>query len=200
MHIYYSSCAKAKTNVLPSVFLSLVLDWKGNVVFGKGKASTTTMSVSFIHCPTDKLSFIFNGAELVGLSSSSFLAINVKGEKLIGPKQKDRTTNMFSKNYFTKGKKLFQLQKPSWQLRENLGSFYLAKGKAFETGGEFSKSWKCFLKSYSYIIGYLQRNLKRLLQRICKSNLSGANVVQNVKLEESNHIYLEILSVGLNSK
>jgi hypothetical protein len=25
-------------------------------------------------------------------------------------------------------------------------------------------------------------------------------VVQNVKLEESNHIYLEILSVGLNSK
>ena len=29
MHIYYSSCAKAKTNVLSSIFLWLVLDWKG---------------------------------------------------------------------------------------------------------------------------------------------------------------------------
>jgi hypothetical protein len=29
---------------------------------------------------------------------------------------------------------------------------------------------------------------------------SGANVVQNVNIEESNHIYLEILLVGLNSK
>jgi hypothetical protein len=41
-----------------------------------------------------------------------------KGEKLIGPKQKERTTTpplilKISKNYFTKGKKLFQLQKPS---------------------------------------------------------------------------------------
>jgi hypothetical protein len=54
-----------------------------------------------------------------------------------------------------------------------------------------------FLKSYSYTIGYLQKNLKRFLQKICKNNLSGANVVQNVKLEESNHIYLEILSIGL---
>jgi hypothetical protein len=71
-----------------------------------------------------------------------------KGEKLIGPKQKDRTTTLFSKsislkgrNYW-KGKKL--LQKPSWLLRGELlqGSFYLAKGKAFETGEEFSKSWK----------------------------------------------------------
>jgi hypothetical protein len=56
------------------------------------------------------------------------------------------------------------------------------------------------LKSYSYAIGYLQKNLKRLLQKICKNKQSGANVVQNVKLKESNHIYLEILSVGLNSK
>jgi hypothetical protein len=46
---------------------------------------------------------------------SSFLAINAKGEKLIGPKQKDRTTTHFQifKDYFTKGKKLIQLQKPS---------------------------------------------------------------------------------------
>jgi hypothetical protein len=51
-----------------------------------------------------------------------------------------------------------------------------------------------------YTIGYLQKNLKRLLQKICKNKQSGANVVQDVKLKESNHIYLEILSVGLNSK
>jgi hypothetical protein len=45
-----------------------------------------------------------------------------KEEKLLGPKQKDRTTTHFKifKNYFTKGKKLFQLQKPSWQLMGEL--------------------------------------------------------------------------------
>jgi hypothetical protein len=44
-----------------------------------------------------------------------FLAINAKGGELIGPKQKDDTTTHFQffKNIFTKGKKLFQLQKPS---------------------------------------------------------------------------------------
>jgi hypothetical protein len=67
-----------------------------------------------------------------------------KGEKLIGPKQKDCTTTHFQifKNYFTKGKKLFQLQNPLDSKGENFlkGSFYLAKGKAFQTGGEFSKS------------------------------------------------------------
>ena len=41
MHISYSSCAKSKTNVLPCVFLYLVLDWKGNGVFGEDKASTS---------------------------------------------------------------------------------------------------------------------------------------------------------------
>jgi hypothetical protein len=46
-----SYCAKAKTNVLPLVSPWLVLDWKGNDVFGKGKTSTTTLSVSFTLCP-----------------------------------------------------------------------------------------------------------------------------------------------------
>jgi hypothetical protein len=74
------------------------------------------------------------------------LAINAKGGELIGPKQKDRTTTHFIfqifKNNFTKGKKSFQLQNPLDSEGENFfrGSFYLAKGKAFETGGEFSKS------------------------------------------------------------
>jgi hypothetical protein len=59
MHISYSCCAKAKTNVLPSVFLYLVLDLKGNEVVGKGKASTTFSSVSYILCPTHVFTFIF---------------------------------------------------------------------------------------------------------------------------------------------
>jgi hypothetical protein len=47
MYISYYSCAKSKTNVRPSVFLYLVLDWKGNGVIGKGKASAPYLSVSF---------------------------------------------------------------------------------------------------------------------------------------------------------
>jgi hypothetical protein len=94
--------------------------------------------------------------------------------ELIGPKQKDRTTTDFQifKNYFTKGMKLSQLQKPSWQLRWELlqGGFYLAKVKEFEIGGEFSKSSKCFLKTYFYTIGYLQKNLKRLSKRFAKTS------------------------------
>jgi hypothetical protein len=40
MHISYHPCAKVKTNVFSSIFLSLVLDCKGNRVFDKDKAST----------------------------------------------------------------------------------------------------------------------------------------------------------------
>jgi hypothetical protein len=56
-----------------------------------------------------------------------------KREKLIGPKQKDRTTNLFFtttlffKNYFTKGEKIFQLQ------NKNL---LTAKGRT-SSGGAF---------------------------------------------------------------
>jgi hypothetical protein len=92
------------------------------------------------------------------------------------------------------------LQKPSWQLRGELfrGTFYLAKGKAFETGGEISNfenaSWNYILIS----LAIFQNNLKGLLQKICKNKLSGANVVQNVKIEESNHIYLDICRNSFN--
>jgi hypothetical protein len=41
-----------------------------------------------------------------------------------------------------------------------------------------------------------EKNFPKDLQ----NNPSGANVVQNVKIEESNHIFLEIRLVGLNSK
>jgi hypothetical protein len=43
----------------------------------------------------------------------------------------------------------------------------------------------------------LQKYLKILFQKICKNKLSGsANVVQNIKIEESNHTH-EIISIGL---
>jgi hypothetical protein len=56
----------------------------------------------------------------------------------------------------------------------------------------FQNLESAFWKSYSYTFGYLQKNLKELFQKICKNKQSGANVVQNVIIEESNHIYLDI--------
>jgi hypothetical protein len=78
MHISYSFCAKAKTNVLPRVFLYLVLNWQGNGVVGNGKASAPYSLVSF-DLLMYLLSYLFKD-----LSISLFLALNAKGEKLIG--------------------------------------------------------------------------------------------------------------------
>jgi hypothetical protein len=76
-----------------------------------------------------------------GFSISLFLALNAKGGEINRPKQKDRTTTLFSKTFFPIWN---HLQKPSWQLRGELfqGGFYLAKGKAFEKGGESFKNLK----------------------------------------------------------
>jgi hypothetical protein len=41
-----------------------------------------------------------------------------------------------------------------------------------------------------------KRISKDFFKRFAKNKQSGANVVQNVKIEESNLIYLEILSIG----
>ena len=70
-----------------------------------------------------------------------------------------------------------------------MGEFCLVKGKAFETGGENFKSWKCFPKSYSYTFDYLQKILKKNFQNICKNKTSGASVVQNVKINKAIHAY-----------
>jgi hypothetical protein len=45
------------------------------------------------------------------------------------------------------------------------GSFVLVKGKAFETGGENFKSWKCFSKSYSFTFDHLQKNFENNFQK-----------------------------------
>jgi hypothetical protein len=51
-------------------------------------------------------------------------------EKLIGPKQKDRTTTLFSKNVLLRGRKYSKLQKTLLTTKRRIfqGSFYLAKG------------------------------------------------------------------------
>jgi hypothetical protein len=111
MHNSYSSCTKAKTNVFPCIFLSLVLDWKGNGVFGKGKASTTTLSVSFILCPTHKLSlisFLQKGRKGKASQVSSFLAITAKGGEINRPKAKGPHHHPFSnfQKLFDKGEEI----------------------------------------------------------------------------------------------
>jgi hypothetical protein len=84
-------------------------------VFGKDKASTPTLTVLLTLC---RYHVTLNGMTLhsylyyhlgeeirpqrgrnmtQGLSSSPFLALNAKGEKILSPKQKDRTTH-FKKN------------------------------------------------------------------------------------------------------
>ena len=67
----------------------------------------------------------------------------------------------------------------NWYLSQNLlkakrrisfrGSFYLVKGKAFETGGEISNLKNAYC------------NIIPIPLTICKNKTSGANVVQNVK-------------------
>jgi hypothetical protein len=42
-----------------------------------------------------------------------------------------------------------------------------------------------------------KKTLKRFFKRICKNKTSGANVVQNVKIKESNHAYLVKVKIGL---
>jgi hypothetical protein len=92
-------------------------------------------------------------------------------------------------NWYTLFK--IDISKPSWILRGEFikGEFCLVKGKAFETGGENFKSWKCFSKSYSLTFDYLQKTLKRIYKRICKNKTSGASVVQNVKNKGTIHAY-----------
>jgi hypothetical protein len=79
------------------------------------------------------------------------LAINAKGGELIDPKQKDRTTTPFCfQKLFHKGGEISEITKTLLTAKRRTssgGSFYLAKGKAFETGGEFFKIFKMLLEN-----------------------------------------------------
>jgi hypothetical protein len=48
------------------------------------------------------------------------LAINAKGEKLIGPKQKDRTTTPFFQKLFHKGEEIISIAKTPLTARGEL--------------------------------------------------------------------------------
>jgi hypothetical protein len=84
-----------------------------------------------------------------------FLALNAKGGEINRTKQKDRTTTLFSENFFFQIRTIAFAKNPLDSKWENFlrGSFYLAKGKTFEKGGESFKTWKCLSKLYPYTIG-----------------------------------------------
>jgi hypothetical protein len=75
----------------------------------------------------------------ITLYISSFLALNAKGGEITRPKQKDRTTTLFSENFFLPNWNYCVCKNPLDSYGENFfrGSFYLVKGKAFEKGGIF---------------------------------------------------------------
>jgi hypothetical protein len=78
------------------------------------------------------------------------------------------------------------------------GSFYLVKGKAFETGGGISKSKKCFLQSYFYTFDYLQKFLNRFPKDLQKQNLwckCGPNY--QIKESQTIHSYSYVENISL---
>jgi hypothetical protein len=72
------------------------------------------------------------------------LALNAKGEKVIGPKQKDRTTTPFFKNYFTKGEKFIQITKTllTTKGRISSGELLFSQMKSISNRGRISKILK----------------------------------------------------------
>jgi hypothetical protein len=114
---------------------------------------------------------------LIFHSKYPFLAIHAKGEKVLAQSKRTAPPPLFLKEFFKlvsycvqKGEKVapskIDILKPSWTLR---GGIYwggvLSKGKAFETGGENFKSWKCFSKSYSFTFDDLQKDFEKNLQK-----------------------------------
>jgi hypothetical protein len=108
-----------------------------------------------------------------------------KGEKVLAQSKRTAPPPNFKTNEFQIGILLcskggesgifkIDILKSSWTLRGEFieGEFCLVKGKAFETGGENFKSWKCFSKSYSFTFDYLQNNFETNLQK----NLQKQNI------------------------
>jgi hypothetical protein len=61
------------------------------------------------------------------------------------------------------------------------GSFYLVKGKAFETGREISNLKNSSCNIIHIPLTICKKTMKRFSKKICKNKTSSANVVQNVK-------------------
>jgi hypothetical protein len=86
--------------------------------------------------------------------------------------------------------------------RPPTGSFYLVKGKAFETGREISNLENASCNLIHIPLNICKKTLKRFSKRICKNKTSGAKVVQNVKQKKAIHslLFLVRLSYWFNSK
>jgi hypothetical protein len=166
--------AKAKINMLPSVFLYLILDWKGNGVEGNDKASTA-YSFGIKHSFPNSCTYI-QIFLVEGLWFYSFFVLNVKGEKSLGQSKRTAPPLCFIKTFYlpnwyywtiyTKGENFFQVE------------LLFGQRKSIWKGGESFKLENAFEKFYYYTLGQLQMNLKRFYQKICKNKLGGANVVQ----------------------
>jgi hypothetical protein len=148
--------------------------------------------------------------------SVSFLATYAKGGESMSPKQKDHTTTLILKLMIfywqfrigillcskREEVSIFKsdILKPSWTLRGEFieGEFCLVKGKAFETGGENVKSWKCFAKFYSFTFDYLQQ--KEFWKGFTKEFANTKQVVQAwskiSKIKETIHAYLISIHIG----
>jgi hypothetical protein len=128
MYISYSSCAKAKTNMLSSVLICLVLKLKGKWSIRQRQGfHSNSDSIIYPLSLLKKLSIGINlhsylfyqkvekvlgpkGGEFDrALKILRFWQLMLKGEKVLGPKQKDRTTTFFknSKTISQKGRNYF---------------------------------------------------------------------------------------------
>jgi hypothetical protein len=124
-----------------------------------------------------------------------------KGEKLIGPMQKDRTTTttLFSKNFFKKEGENIQTIKTLSTAKGRTpsgGDFLFNQRKSIWNMGRIFKILKLLLEIILLYHCLFAKEFEKTFPKDLKNKLSGANVVQNVKLDQSNHEYLKILSIG----
>ena len=133
----------------------------------------------------------------------------------MSPKQKDRTTTDFKKNFsigmifklvshcVQKGERssIFQNQYLKTLLntkRRNLSreSFVKSKEKHLKQGEKISNLENASQNLIHLPLTICKRTLKRIYKRICKNKTCGASVVQNVKNEETIHAYLVSIYIG----
>jgi hypothetical protein len=69
------------------------------------------------------------------------------------------------------------------------GELLFSQRKTFETRGEFSKILKMLCEIILLNLWLFAKYFEKTFTKKLKKQASGANVVQNVKIKESNHIY-----------
>ena len=123
-----------------------------------------------------------------------------KGEKVLAQSKRTAPPPLFLKEFFKlvsycvqKGEKVapskIDILKPSWTLKEEFieGEFCLSQRKSIWNRGRKFQILKMLLKIlFIYLWLFSKRLWKRISKRVCKNKTSGASVVQNVKIKESN--------------